>query len=183
MSIRSARVLALVLIALGILIVLATEGRAASGWAKLERGSDTYVLWRTACTLQDDPRADFLRFCVVRMHRAKERARDAHEAWVAEVAARRASNRARDASTSGSFSGSVNWDAIAECESHGNWSINTGNGYYGGLQMNMGFWEGYGGLQFAPRPDLASKTQQIAVAERAYAVRGLSPWPYCGRFG
>jgi resuscitation-promoting factor RpfB len=74
---------------------------------------------------------------------------------------------------------SVNWDAIATCESGNNWSINTGNGYYGGLQFDIGTWLSNGGGQFAPRADLASKDQQIQIAERVYAARGLSPWA-CG---
>lgn len=71
---------------------------------------------------------------------------------------------------------SVNWDAIAHCESTNNWSINTGNGYYGGLQFDIGTWLSNGGGQFASRADLASKAEQITVAERTYAQRGLSPW-------
>jgi len=74
---------------------------------------------------------------------------------------------------------SVNWDAIAACESGNNWSINTGNGYYGGLQFDSGTWLSNGGGAFAPRADLASKDQQIQIAERVYAARGLSPWA-CG---
>lgn len=77
---------------------------------------------------------------------------------------------------------SVNWDAIAQCESGGNWQINTGNGYYGGLQMDMQFWSSYGG-GVAARPDLASREEQIAAAERAYQTRGTSPWPNCGKYG
>jgi hypothetical protein len=69
------------------------------------------------------------------------------------------------------------WDRIAECESHGNWSANTGNGYYGGLQESMSFWTAHGGLAYAPRPDLATRAEQIAVAERAGS---RSPWPNCG---
>jgi resuscitation-promoting factor RpfB len=80
-------------------------------------------------------------------------------------------------------SGSVDWDAIANCESHGIWDTNTGNSYYGGLQENMGFWTNYGGLAFAARPDLASKAEQIVVAERGLARQGLGAWPYCGQFG
>ena len=60
---------------------------------------------------------------------------------------------------------SVNWDAIAKCESGNNWSINTGNGYYGGLQFDIGTWLSNGGGAYAPRADLATKDQQIAVAE------------------
>ena len=74
---------------------------------------------------------------------------------------------------------SVNWDAIANCESTNNWSINTGNGYYGGLQFDSGTWLSNGGGQYADRADHASKDQQIAIAERVYAARGLQPWS-CG---
>ncbi|MEO9153416.1 MAG: ubiquitin-like domain-containing protein [Lapillicoccus sp.] len=68
------------------------------------------------------------------------------------------------------------WDRIAACESGGNWSINTGNGYYGGLQFNSGTWLSNGGGDFASRADLASREQQITVANRLYAARGLQPW-------
>jgi uncharacterized protein YabE (DUF348 family) len=68
------------------------------------------------------------------------------------------------------------WDRIAECESGGNWSINTGNGYYGGLQFNISSWLANGGDDFASRPDLASRAEQITVANRYYAKAGLGPW-------
>jgi uncharacterized protein YabE (DUF348 family) len=68
------------------------------------------------------------------------------------------------------------WDRIAACESSGNWSINTGNGYYGGLQFDSQTWLGAGGGDYAPRADLATREQQITVANRLYAQRGLSPW-------
>ncbi len=68
------------------------------------------------------------------------------------------------------------WDTIARCESGGNWSINTGNGYYGGLQFAQGTWVGAGGTDFAPRADLASRAEQITVANRLYATSGTSPW-------
>ena len=71
------------------------------------------------------------------------------------------------------------WDRIAECESGGNWSINTGNGYYGGLQFDIRTWLGAGGGDFAQRADLASRAEQITVANRVYADRGLQPWG-CG---
>jgi hypothetical protein len=74
---------------------------------------------------------------------------------------------------------SVNWDAIAQCESTQNWSINTGNGYYGGVQFDYGTWLGAGGGTYAQRADLATKYEQITIAERVYAARGLSPWA-CG---
>ncbi|MGN6606034.1 MAG: transglycosylase family protein [Jatrophihabitans sp.] len=74
----------------------------------------------------------------------------------------------------------LNWDAVAACESGGNWSINTGNGFYGGLQFDYGTWLAYGGGAYAPRADLATREQQIAVATRLYNARGSSPWPVCG---
>ena len=73
------------------------------------------------------------------------------------------------------------WDAVAQCESGGNWSINTGNGYYGGLQFSAQTWAGFGGTAYAPRADLATKSEQIAVAERVLAVQGAGAWPTCGR--
>ena len=76
-------------------------------------------------------------------------------------------------------SGDGVWDQLAQCESGGNWAINTGNGYYGGLQFSIGTWDAYGGGSYAPRPDLASRAEQIAVAERLRAARGSSPWPAC----
>lgn len=71
------------------------------------------------------------------------------------------------------------WDAIAMCESTGNWSINTGNGYYGGLQFDIQTWLGAGGGAYAPNASLATKAQQIDIANRVYAQRGLQPWG-CG---
>jgi resuscitation-promoting factor RpfB len=76
--------------------------------------------------------------------------------------------------------GGLNWDAVAACESGGNWAINTGNGFYGGLQFDSGTWLSNGGGAYAPRADLASREQQIAVATRLYNARGSSPWPVCG---
>ena len=72
------------------------------------------------------------------------------------------------------------WDRIAQCESGGNWHINTGNGYYGGLQFAQATWVSNGGLDFAARADLASREQQITVANRLYAHSGLSPWGCAG---
>ena len=78
--------------------------------------------------------------------------------------------------------GGLNWDGVAACESGGNWSINTGNGYYGGLQFDLGTWLANGGGAYAPRPDLASKSAQIAVATSLYQKAGSAPWPVCGRY-
>ena len=73
------------------------------------------------------------------------------------------------------------WDAVAQCESTGNWSINTGNGYYGGLQFDQSTWDAYGGQQYAGRADEASKSEQIAVAERTLAGQGWGSWPVCSQ--
>jgi cell wall-associated NlpC family hydrolase len=72
------------------------------------------------------------------------------------------------------------WDRVAQCESGGDWSINTGNGYYGGLQFSESTWSAYGGTSYAPRADLASKGQQIVVGEKVLASQGPSAWPVCG---
>jgi LysM repeat protein len=79
--------------------------------------------------------------------------------------------------------GGVNWPAIAACESGGNWSADTGNGFYGGLQFTEGTWLGYGGGQYAPSANLASAADQIAVAERVLAGQGIGAWPVCGANG
>jgi nucleoid-associated protein YgaU len=73
------------------------------------------------------------------------------------------------------------WDAVAQCESGGNWSINTGNGYYGGLQFSASTWAAYGGTQYAPTADKATKAQQIAIAEKVLASQGKGAWPVCGK--
>jgi resuscitation-promoting factor RpfA len=73
------------------------------------------------------------------------------------------------------------WDRLAQCESSGNWSINTGNGYYGGVQFSQSTWVGFGGRHYAPRADLATRAEQIAVAEKVLAVQGWNAWPSCSR--
>ena len=77
-------------------------------------------------------------------------------------------------------SGSV-WDAVAACESGGNWAINTGNGYQGGLQFSSSTWRTAGGTRYAPRADLASKAEQIATAQRVLESQGPGAWPTCGK--
>ena len=77
------------------------------------------------------------------------------------------------------YDGDTLWDALAKCESGGNWAINTGNGYYGGLQFSIATWEGYGGSAYAAYPHEATREEQIAVAERLRAARGYQPWPSC----
>ncbi|MEU0499582.1 transglycosylase family protein [Nocardia sp. NPDC005998] len=71
------------------------------------------------------------------------------------------------------------WDALARCESTGNWAINTGNGYFGGIQFDQSTWERQGGLKYAPRADLATREEQIAIAELTRAGQGWGAWPAC----
>lgn len=71
------------------------------------------------------------------------------------------------------------WDSIAQCEATGNWAINTGNGFYGGLQFTQSTWEAFGGGQYAARADLASREQQIAIGEKVRAGQGWGAWPSC----
>ena len=72
------------------------------------------------------------------------------------------------------------WDALAACESGGNWAINTGNGFYGGAQFDQGTWQRNGGLRYAPRADLATREEQIAIAEVTRTRQGRGAWPVCG---
>jgi len=73
------------------------------------------------------------------------------------------------------------WSGVAQCESGGNWSINTGNGYYGGLQFSQSTWAGYGGTAYAPRADQATPAQQIEIAEKVLVGQGVGAWPTCGK--
>jgi LysM repeat protein len=81
--------------------------------------------------------------------------------------------------TSASAAPVSTWDRVAQCESTGNWHINTGNGFYGGLQFTQSTWAAFGGTKFAPRADLATKEQQITIAEKVLAVQGPHAWPVC----
>ncbi|GAA2500430.1 peptidoglycan DD-metalloendopeptidase family protein [Streptomyces gobitricini] len=71
------------------------------------------------------------------------------------------------------------WEKVAACESTNNWKINSGNGYYGGLQFTQSTWEAYGGTRYAPRADLATRDQQIAIAEKVLKGQGPAAWPSC----
>ena len=71
------------------------------------------------------------------------------------------------------------WDRVAACESGGNWHINTGNGFYGGLQFTNQTWNGFGGGRYASRADLASKGAQIAIAQKVLSAQGPGAWPVC----
>jgi uncharacterized protein YabE (DUF348 family) len=76
-------------------------------------------------------------------------------------------------------SNGATWDALAQCEATGNWHINTGNGFYGGVQFDQNTWERQGGLRYAPRADLATREEQIAIASRTQATQGWGAWPAC----
>ncbi|KOV89259.1 MULTISPECIES: transglycosylase family protein [unclassified Streptomyces] len=80
---------------------------------------------------------------------------------------------------SASAADGTTWDKVAECESGGSWSADTGNGYYGGLQISQEDWNAYGGGRYAASPDQASRNQQIAVAEKILADKGTTPWATC----
>ncbi|MFG3659622.1 transglycosylase family protein [Streptomyces sp. NPDC047706] len=82
--------------------------------------------------------------------------------------------------TGASAAGGTTWDRVAECETGGSWSADTGNGYYGGLQLSQQDWEKYGGLMYATSADRASRSQQIAVAEKVLADQGVGAWATCG---
>lgn len=117
-----------------------------------------------------------------------------HERWVAfrlgrrehfaqlREAAEREAYSARNIAEGGASygSGPVNWSALAECESGGDPTANTGNGYYGMYQFDQGTWLSVGGARYAPTADQATAAEQTAAAQALYASRGLQPWPVCG---
>jgi hypothetical protein len=74
------------------------------------------------------------------------------------------------------------WSGVAKCESGGDWHINTGNGYYGGLQFSLSSWQAAGGTDYAARPDLATQEQQEMTAENLLAMQGVGAWPVCGKY-
>jgi hypothetical protein len=83
-------------------------------------------------------------------------------------------------SPTASAGGSV-WDSVAACESGGNWAVNTGNGFYGGLQFSASTWAAYGGTRYAASANRASRPAQIVIAQRVLAGQGPGAWPVCGR--
>jgi len=110
-----------------------------------------------------------------RRHRPVRRAAIAATAALALAAPLSSNVITADAATSRT------WDRLASCESGGNWHINTGNGYYGGLQFSAPTWRGFGGANFASRADLATRAEQIIVAERVLRSQGWGAWPSCSR--
>jgi nucleoid-associated protein YgaU len=83
--------------------------------------------------------------------------------------------------TAGSAKAASVWDRVAQCESGGDWHINTGNGYYGGLQFHPATWRGFGGTRYAPRADLATRSEQIAIAQKVLKAQGPGAWPVCSK--
>ncbi|GAA2335308.1 hypothetical protein GCM10010431_68100 [Streptomyces kunmingensis] len=75
----------------------------------------------------------------------------------------------------------ASWDAVAQCESGGNWAADTGNGFYGGLQFTPSTWSAYGGTKYAATANLATKAEQISVADKVLAAQGQNAWPVCGK--
>ena len=98
---------------------------------------------------------------------------------VAQIEFHGTKDRPSQPTTSNYAPGNSVWDQIAQCESGGNWAINTGNGYYGGLQFSAGTWTAYGGGAYAPTANLASREEQIAIAEKVQAAQGWGAWPAC----
>jgi hypothetical protein len=84
------------------------------------------------------------------------------------------------ATASSAQAGGSVWDRVAQCESGGNWSISTGNGYYGGLQFSDRTWDGFGGERYAPTANRATRAQQITIAQKVLRVQGPGAWPVCG---
>ncbi|HET9143190.1 transglycosylase family protein [Actinophytocola sp.] len=113
-------------------------------------------------------------------NRGKHRMPNAATRTIARVVVAGVAVGAPFAIAAGTAQASPNWDAIAQCESGGNWSINTGNGYYGGLQFSPGTWKSNGGTG---NPANASREEQIRVAENVLRTQGIGAWPTCGKRG
>lgn len=114
------------------------------------------------------------------MSRGKHRKSNAATRTIARVAVAGVAIGAPFAIAAAPASASPDWDAIAQCESGGNWSINTGNGYSGGLQFSPGTWRANGGSGSAAG---ASREEQIRVAENVLKSQGIGAWPVCGKRG
>ncbi len=113
-------------------------------------------------------------------HRAPRRRRIRRTA-VAVTAALAVAVPVSSTSTSAEAATTRTWDRLANCESGGNWHINTGNGYYGGVQFSSSTWLSFGGGTYASRADLATKAEQILVAERVLRAQGWGAWPACSQ--
>jgi Transglycosylase-like domain len=154
----------------------ATHANTIESIKDLQRRRDALIL-RADRSYERELRKERRARAEARAEAQAAREAEAERIAEAEAAARAQAQEERSVAPSVS-SGSV-WDRLAQCESGGNWSINTGNGYYGGLQFSQSTWEGVGGLQYAPRADLASRDQQIAAAEVLLESSGWGAWPSC----
>ena len=105
----------------------------------------------------------------------------ANKSRVAGVAIAGAASVTAGVAVAGPAQAASVWDSVASCESGGNWAINTGNGYFGGLQFTQSTWVAYGGARYASRADQASREEQIAIAQRVLAWQGPGAWPVCSR--
>jgi hypothetical protein len=112
-------------------------------------------------------------------HRAPKSSRPFRNAAVAVTATAAVAAPITSSLSSADAATSRTWDRLANCESGGNWHINTGNGYYGGLQFSEGTWLAYGGGKYASRADLATRAEQIAIAEKLLKSSGWGSWPAC----
>lgn len=81
--------------------------------------------------------------------------------------------------TASSAAPASTWDKVAQCEATGNWSIDSGNGFYGGLQFTSSTWAAFGGTQYASQANQATAAQQIAIGEKVLAAQGPGAWPIC----
>src|SRR3954469_14831959 len=117
----------------------------------------------------------------IRKHARSSRARKHARLALGLTAAGVAGTAALLGPASPAQASSVNWDAVAQCESGGNWSISTGNGFYGGLQFTRGTWKAYGGTKYASTANKASKSEQIRIAEKVLDGQGIGAWPVCGK--
>ena len=114
-----------------------------------------------------------------RRTRRVDRPRTARRALAAVVTALAVAAPVSSSFTAANAATSRTWNRLAECESGGNWHINTGNGYYGGLQFSYSTWKSFGGGMFASRADLATREEQIFIAERVLKGQGWGAWPAC----
>lgn len=171
-----------VAVAAGVLMSVTPAAQAVDGWTRHNAGWVRYSFtFHNPHHLKGAPLAALY---ASQRDAAVKVARMSHDRYVKRLQrllarARAILAAARSAISAPPYTGPINWDAIAECESGQRWSLNSGNGYYGGLQFSQATWVGAGGLRYASRADLASREQQIAIA----STLSLSNWPVCGARG
>jgi hypothetical protein len=162
---------------------------ASTAWAEViptgNSAKPAQLSFTQAVALAAEPVGSRVESQKLRIHLIKEKREDRRDARRRRHRLLEKQQAAAAASTSSdsSYAGGADWDAIAACESGGRWDLNTGNGYYGGLQFAPGTWSAYGGGPFdGSGPFPYSREQQIAVAERVLAGQGPSAWPNCFRW-